>query len=107
MSFSQIHNEGVMARTMGRAQRENPYYESENLPTSESAAVYRAWQMKAEAWEQGWRDQDEILNAAARCAPQPSISIDRRAIPLTARVQRPARVKEGERLRKSAGGVAA
>lgn len=107
MSFSQIHNEGVMARTMGRPQRENPYYESENLPVSESAAAYRAWQMRAEAWEQGWRDQDEILNSVPRCAPQSPISIDRRAIPLTARVQEPSRVQEGERLRKSVGGVAA
>jgi hypothetical protein len=92
---------------MGRPLRDNPYYQSENLPVSESAALYRAWQMKAEAWEKGWRSQDDILKAVPRCAPQPPISIDRRAIPLSARVQDIAHLQDSERHRKSGGGVAA
>lgn len=57
MNFKQIHNAGMMARTVGKSLRDNPYYQSENLP-SNSAAAYRAWQMKAEAWEHGWNDRD-------------------------------------------------
>jgi hypothetical protein len=106
MGFNQIHNDGTVARTMGQSLRENPYYRSENLPVSESAAVYRAWQMKAEAWEQGWREQDQALSPAPRRALQPLLSIDRRATPLTARVQ-DARGQDGERQRTSVGGVAA
>lgn len=62
MSFKQIHNEGVVARIVGKGLRDNPYYESDNLPKSESAAAYRAWQMRAEAWELGWAEQEELLN---------------------------------------------
>lgn len=90
MSFNQIHNDGGVARSQGLTQRENPYYRSEYLPDSESAAQYRAWQMKAEAWEQGWRERDQELDAAlqaVRSTPQPMLSLDRRAIPLSARVQ--------------------
>lgn len=57
MNFKQIYNAGIMARTDGKSLRDNPYYESDNLP-SNSAAAYRAWQMKAEAWERGWNDRD-------------------------------------------------
>lgn len=60
MSFENIHNAGVVARLIGRDVRDNPYYQSENLP-GDSAAAYRAWQMKAEAWERGWSDQDRRL----------------------------------------------
>lgn len=60
MSFEKIHNAGVMARLIGKGPRDNPYYQSENLP-ADSAAAYRAWQMKAEAWERGWQEQDRRL----------------------------------------------
>jgi hypothetical protein len=107
MSFKQIYTDGVEARTMGRTLRDNPWYQSENLPVSESAAVYRAWQMKAEAWEQGWREQDQLLAPAPNRAPQPMISIDRRAIPLTQRVHESRRTRDADRIRSTAAGVAA
>ena len=110
MSFKQIHNDGAVARKMGRSRRENPYYESENLPASESAAAYRAWQMKAEAWECGWLEQDQLLTPAPKRAQQPQLTADRRAIPLTARVQNAVRTQvrghEGAP-KNSAGGMAA
>jgi hypothetical protein len=65
MSFKQIYNAGVAARIVGKSARDNPYYQSENLP-SDTAAAYRAWQMKAEAWERGWNDRD------AQMRPEPS-----------------------------------
>src|SRR6478736_7153270 len=86
MSFEQIHNDGGVARMQGLTLGENPYYRSENLPGSESAALYRAWQMKAEAWEQGWRERDQAFESAPR-AVQPLLSLDRRATPLSERVQ--------------------
>jgi hypothetical protein len=107
MSFKQIYNDGGMARADGRSLRENPYYQSENLPVSESAALYRAWQMKAEAWEQGWRERDQALDAmlrAPQCAPQPTLSVDRRAIPLSRRAQELDFMRESA---NSANGVAA
>jgi hypothetical protein len=111
MSFKQIHNEGSMARGLGRSLRENPYYQSENLPVSESAAAYRAWQMKAEAWEQGWRERDQALESTPRPvprrAPQLLLSVDRRAIPLSQRVQDAPRAQEADLLHKTAGGAAA
>lgn len=91
MNFKQIHNEGGMARMQGLALCDNPYYRSENLPESESAALYRAWQMKTEAWEQGWSERDQALDAAlraAQCARQLVLSVDHRAIPLSPRAQR-------------------
>jgi hypothetical protein len=91
---------------MGGSLRDNPFYRSENLPTSESAAVYRAWQMKAEAWERGWTDQDQLMNSAPRRAPQPIISVDRRATPLTARAHE-TRAHEADMQRKSSSGMAA
>lgn len=60
MSFENIHNAGVVARLIGKGAGDNPYYRSENLP-GDSAAAYRAWQMKAEAWERGWMEQDRRL----------------------------------------------
>jgi hypothetical protein len=90
MNFKQIHNDGGMARTQDFTLRDNPYYRSENLPESESAALYRAWQMKAEAWEQGWRERDQALDAtlgAAQCVRHPALSVDCRAIPLSPRAQ--------------------
>jgi hypothetical protein len=90
MNFKQLHNDGGMARIQGHTLRDNPYYRSENLPASESAALYRAWQMKAEAWEQGWRERDQALDAtlrAAQCLRQSALSIDCRAIPLSPRAQ--------------------
>lgn len=99
MSFKQIYNEGGMARTMGGSRRDNPYYQSENLPVSESPAAYRAWQMKAEAWELGWLEQDQLLAPVQKRTHYP-LSPERRAIPLTARAQE-------DRQHKSAGGMAA
>lgn len=56
MSFKQIYNDGVAAHRAGKTLLENPFYRPENLPV-ETASAYRAWQIKAEAWEQGFRSQ--------------------------------------------------
>jgi len=61
MNFKKIYAAGLVARTIGQARSDNPYYRSENLP-AETAAAYRAWQIKAETWELGWCEQDTRLN---------------------------------------------
>lgn len=71
MSFEDIHNAGVMARLVGKGPRDNPYYQSENLP-ADSAAAYRAWQMKAEAWELGWQEQDRRLGPLLEILRRPA-----------------------------------
>jgi hypothetical protein len=68
MSFKQLYSDGVAARCGGKTMLENPFYRPENLPV-ETASAYRAWQIKAEAWEQGWRAQDVLA------APKSAASI--------------------------------
>ncbi|HSB96529.1 MAG TPA: CrpP-related protein [Spongiibacteraceae bacterium] len=61
MSFKKIYIAGLEARINGQKLSENPYYSSENLP-ADTAAAYRAWQVKAETWESGWCEQERVLS---------------------------------------------
>lgn len=85
MSFKHIHDEGALARGAGKSLRDNPYCQCENLPVSQSAAAYRAWQMRVEAWEFGWAEQEKLFNPPSRtasreCVPRsPSIVLQPRS----------------------------
>lgn len=54
-----IQKEGANARALGHSMFDNPHYRSEAMPAKTGEST-EEWQLKAEAWELGWRAEDAM-----------------------------------------------
>lgn len=65
MNFTQIEQDGKVARKQGCNPMENPYFRHENMPSS-TGESFEEWQDKVHHWEIGWYLEDFAKSAAQK-----------------------------------------